>query len=599
MAAHTIEKERESAESFILRAGEFEQQGSSIDEYAVLIEGLRAHYDNYELYFMLGLYYRYRNPDLAFLCLENALHYCDETEDEKIIREAQNGLRDRTGVRGTSIVIVSYNDLELCKECLYSIRRYCADEAYEIIVVDNASTDSEVIRFLREQADLDSHIKLIQNEKNEGFPAGCNKGLAAANPENDIFFLNNDAVLLPNALFWLKMGLYSDRRNGAAGAVTNSAPSQEVSTESIEPYLSRVKVGGARPLTDISANVIPATGKQKMPHNKMFNGTSGDKTTSEGDRFFETGDAKGMIFEHRWWRTISLDAALETAKSYAKDHNVPMWNPIEVRCRLTGFAVLVRREAINGLLIPHNDKELHSADYMLFDERFTPGYFEDDDLGIRLCLAGWRQVLCHNAFIYHHGGSGFGDKNDAMERSREKFIEKWGFDMWNYTLPEDEKITALLDAIIQKEETNNADTGNTCNDAGVSEKTRKKSDEADDGTIKNTSGEKLHQNTDLKLYDKVLRILDISAGMGNTLSAIKYQMPGSFTAGITNVDVFAGLSQYMADDMISGDPELVTFPWPEHSFDYILTGDALINATDSEKLFNKLEFYLAKNGCIL
>ena len=38
-------------------------------------------------------------------------------------------------------------------------------------------------------------------------------------------------------LFWLRMGLYSDRRNGAAGAVTNCAPSQEVSMESMEPYL--------------------------------------------------------------------------------------------------------------------------------------------------------------------------------------------------------------------------------------------------------------------------------------------------------------------------------------------------------------------------
>ena len=71
MTAHTIKEQRESAESFILRAGQFEQQGSSVDEYAVLIEGLRAHYDNYELYYMLGLYYRYRNADQAFLCFES------------------------------------------------------------------------------------------------------------------------------------------------------------------------------------------------------------------------------------------------------------------------------------------------------------------------------------------------------------------------------------------------------------------------------------------------------------------------------------------------------------------------------------------------
>ncbi|WP_026665039.1 glycosyltransferase family 2 protein [Butyrivibrio sp. FC2001] len=562
MKVHTIKEQRESAESFILRAGEFEQQGSSVDEYAVLIEGFRAHYDNYELYFMLGLYYRYRNADQAFLCFENALHYCDEPEDEKIIREAIEDVRDRVSVRGTSIVVVSYNDMELCRECLHAIRRYLQTDSYEVIVVDNASTDEGVLRFLREQAEGDSHIKLIENEKNEGFPVGCNIGLTAANPENDVFFLNNDAILMPNALFWMRMGLYSDKRNGAAGAVTNCAPSQEVSMESVEPYLKKAPMEESRPLSNLSANIIKTSDKQEESEKtpKIDKSASSDMTIT-GD--FEAPPEKKHTEEHRWWRTISLDTALETAKSYAKDHNVPMWNPIEVRCRLTGFAMLLRREAINGLLLKNTDEEQsgNNEKLILFDERFSPGYFEDDDLGIRLCLAGWRQILCHNAFIYHHGGSGFADKKDAMEAGRDKFKEKWGFDIWNYTLPEDEKITALMSAIAER-------------DVAKSDKK-------------------------LRLYNRVLRILDISAGMGNTLSAIKYQMPDSFTAGITNADVFAGLSKFMADDMISGDPELVTFPWPEHSFDYILVGDMSEGAESPEMLLRKLRTYLRYDGQII
>lgn len=539
MKTHAEYNERESAESYILRAGAFEQEGSSVDEYAVLIEGLRAHYDNYELYFMLGLYYRYRNADQAFLCFENAIRYCDEPEDEKVIVEALNGLRDRARVRGTSIVIVSYNDFELCRECIRAIKRYYEKDKIEIIVVDNASTDEELLRFLREQQQRNDRFILIENKENEGFPAGCNKGLEAADPDNDVFFLNNDAVLMPNALFWLKMGLYADKRNGAAGAVTNCAPSQEVSMDSLAPYLEKAPMEEARPLMSIES------------------------------------EAK----EHRWWRTISLDSALETAKSYAKDHNVPMWNPFEVRCRLTGFAVLVRREAVNELIIQDIDKKSKDGNKkQLFDERFSPGYFEDDDLGIRLCLAGWRQILCHNAFIYHHGGSGFAGKSDAMEVSREKFSEKWGFDIWNYILFEDDKISALMEAIAESD---------------------RKKDISGENDAK--AGEEKNQNSSntvskLKLYNRVLRILDISAGMGTTLSAIKYQMPDSFTAGITNVDVFAGLSKYMADDMISGDPELVTFPWPEHSFDYIILGDAAANATDPEMLLRKLRIYLKDDG---
>lgn len=560
MTAHTIKEQRESAESFILRAGQFEQQGSSVDEYAVLIEGLRAHYDNYELYYMLGLYYRYRNADQAFLCFENALHYCDEPEDEKIIIDAMEDILDRADVRGTSIVIVSYNDFELCRECLRAIRRYCQEDSYEVIVVDNASTDEDLVRFLREQARIDNHVTLIENEKNEGFPKGCNIGLSLADPDNDVFFLNNDAVLMPNALFWLKMGLYGDKRNGAAGAVTNCAPSQEVSMESIAPYLKDAPMMEVRPLQNISGNLIKIGGEKA---------SSGQQDNSEPD------NSK----EHRWWRTISLDTALETAKSYAKSHNVPMWNPVEIRCRLTGFAVLLRREAVFGLLLDESDESVDSthlygvdddkknveiANIKLFDERFSPGYFEDDDLGIRLCLSGWRQVLCHNAFIYHHGGSGFLDKNDAMEASREEFIKKWGFDIWNYTLSEDEKISALMGAIAER-----------------------LSSDGDNSTH------------NLRLYNRVYRILDISAGMGTTLSAIKYQMPDSFTAGVTNADVFAGLSKFMADDMISGDPEFVTFPWPEHSFDFILVGDAAATAKDPEALIRKLNLYLKKDGRLI
>ncbi len=508
---HTEGDRNSDREAYILRAGAFEQEGSSVDEYAVLIEGLRSDYENYELYFMLGLYYRYRNADLAYLCFENALCYCDEVEDEPLIRKAMEDVRDRVRVRGTSIIIVSYNDLELLKECIHSIRRYSLKGTYEIVVVDNASTDEDVIRFLRRQAEADDFI-LIENKENLGFPAGCNIGLSAADPDNDAFFLNNDAVLMPGSLFFLRMGLYSDKRNGAAGAVTNCAPSQEVNLSAFSPYLEKTRIDGTRPMINLGGSTL-------------YNAKS-EKTK----------------VDHRWWRTISLDAAIEASKSYSRDHNVPMWNPIEVRFRLTGFAVLVKNEIVKQV----------SKDGKLFDERFTPGYFEDDDLGIRICLAGYRQVLCHNAFIYHHGGSGFSD-SDAMEKNREKFKEKWGFDIWGYMLPDEEKIEAL--------------------------------------TAAEDNGE--------RLYNRSFRLLDIEAGMGSTLSAIKYLIPGCFGAGITNHEVFAGLSGFMADDMISGDPELVTFPWPEHSFDYIIAKNAVAAASEPEKLLQKLNRYLAAGGRII
>jgi GT2 family glycosyltransferase/tetratricopeptide (TPR) repeat protein len=62
-----------------------------------------------------------------------------------------------------------------------------------------------------------------------------------------------------------------------------------------------------------------------------------------------------------------------------------------------------------------------------FDERFSPGNYEDDDLCLRLCLAGYRNIVCSDVFIHHHGsitckGMDFGN---LLEVNRKKFEEKW------------------------------------------------------------------------------------------------------------------------------------------------------------------------------
>ena len=42
---------------------------------------------------------------------------------------------------GTSIIILSYNNLNYTKQCIESIRKYTSNENYEIIVIDNNSNE--------------------------------------------------------------------------------------------------------------------------------------------------------------------------------------------------------------------------------------------------------------------------------------------------------------------------------------------------------------------------------------------------------------------------------------------------------------------------
>ena len=111
---------------------------------------------------------------------------------------------------GVSIIILSYNNLELNKGLLNSIRSHTDPASYELIFVDNASTDG-TRKWLQEQ----TGIKLVLNDENAGFPQGCNQGIGQASRGNDILLLNNDIEVTKNWLENLKTALYSGPGIGA------------------------------------------------------------------------------------------------------------------------------------------------------------------------------------------------------------------------------------------------------------------------------------------------------------------------------------------------------------------------------------------------
>ena len=121
----------------------------------------------------------------------------------------------------TSIVIVTHNQLEYTRKCLDSVR-HLTDEPYELIVVDNGSTDGTV-EYLRALGGL----RLIANEANRGFPAAANQGIAAA-AGDQVLLLNNDVVVTTGWLGRLLRALYSDPAIGLVGPCSNcvSGPQQ-------------------------------------------------------------------------------------------------------------------------------------------------------------------------------------------------------------------------------------------------------------------------------------------------------------------------------------------------------------------------------------
>ena len=125
-----------------------------------------------EMYEKMGDILSLTNINQAYLCYENAAFLSSGSElikrcEDKIARLKDSG---RLSVKKASIAIVSYNKKELLQQCIWSIEEHCAPGSFEIVVVDNASTDG-VAKWLSTQSEK---MTVLLSDENLGFAGGCN-----------------------------------------------------------------------------------------------------------------------------------------------------------------------------------------------------------------------------------------------------------------------------------------------------------------------------------------------------------------------------------------------------------------------------------------
>ncbi len=94
-----------------------------------------------------------------------------------------------------SIILINYNTSAFTIKCIRSIYKFTQKLRFEIILVDNASTEIEPTSF----TDLFPDVKLIQNSTNEGFARGNNRGIQQATGDV-ILLLNNDTELRDDSI---------------------------------------------------------------------------------------------------------------------------------------------------------------------------------------------------------------------------------------------------------------------------------------------------------------------------------------------------------------------------------------------------------------
>lgn len=126
----------------------------------------------------------------------------------------------------TSIIIVAYNSLsETTAPCLESIFGAGAGKDFEVIVVDNNSSDGTVA-WLKELMGREPRLKCIFNRQNRGFAGGNNDGMQAAAGEF-LILLNSDCIVSGDWIKGLTGPLERDKRIGAAGPVSNMVGNEQ------------------------------------------------------------------------------------------------------------------------------------------------------------------------------------------------------------------------------------------------------------------------------------------------------------------------------------------------------------------------------------
>jgi O-antigen biosynthesis protein len=120
------------------------------------------------------------------------------------------------------VIVPVYRGLEDTRRCIESVLASRVATAFRLVIVNDAAPEPEVRDYLRTVATSDSRILLLENERNLGFVATVNRGMAL-DPSRDVLLLNSDTEVANDWLDRLREAAYADRRIGTVTPLSNNA----------------------------------------------------------------------------------------------------------------------------------------------------------------------------------------------------------------------------------------------------------------------------------------------------------------------------------------------------------------------------------------
>lgn len=162
-----------------------------------------------------------------------------------------------------SVIIINYNTYSITAQCIRSVIRHTRGVDYEIILVDNASTERDPEDFLKEFPS----IRLIRNPENNGFAKGNNLGISQARGRY-ILLLNSDTYLEEDSISQAARFLDAHPDIGALGIRMTYADGRYQSSARKFRSISREILDILRPLLYL----IPYRHRARLMLNQYFRG---------------------------------------------------------------------------------------------------------------------------------------------------------------------------------------------------------------------------------------------------------------------------------------------------------------------------------------
>ncbi len=140
-------------------------------------------------------------------------------------------------MKKVSIITLTHNNLEkTTKLYINSLYKYTNQDLFELIIVENGSTDGTV-EYIEKIKSKYSNIKVILNSENKGFSKGNNQGLKIATGDY-ICLINNDILFTPD---WLDSIVKLIENNSEVGLISPIINEFDNANININNYLEKSK----------------------------------------------------------------------------------------------------------------------------------------------------------------------------------------------------------------------------------------------------------------------------------------------------------------------------------------------------------------------